>query len=65
MAADDRKNTEKAETRITERMLLDLMREAALQDRKLSDYLRFILRNHLYGHCRAGDSDSNEDNCRH
>ena len=60
MAADDRKNTERAETKVTERMLLDLGRAAALQDRTLSEFIRILLRNHLYGHCRQMESESNE-----
>ena len=64
MSADDRKNTERAETKVTERMFLDIARAASLQDRSVSDYLRVLIRNHLYGHCRSGATESNDDMSR-
>ncbi len=61
---DDRKNTERIETKGTERMLLDLSKLAALEDRSLSEYLRIILRRHLYGNAKAFDSESLDDKNR-
>ncbi len=64
MSVDDRKNNERIESKITERMLLDISRAAALQDRSLSDYVRLVLRNHLYGHVRASEGECNDEMSR-
>lgn len=47
--ADDRKKEEQVCARVTERMLLDLNRLAALDDVKVSGLIYTILRRHLYG----------------
>lgn len=48
--ADDGKRTEMLCTKATERVALDLMRLAALEDRSLSEYLYLMIRRQLYGH---------------
>lgn len=47
--ADDAKRTENVCTRITERMLLDLSRVAAIDDRSVSEFIFLALRKELYG----------------
>ena len=47
--ADDGKRSEPVSFKATERMLLDLNREACKQERSLSDYLYRVIRHHLYG----------------
>ena len=61
LGADDRKNSERVECKVTERMLLDISRAAAIEDRSVSDFMRIILRDYLYGHCRAMAVSSNDD----
>lgn len=46
---DDRKRTEIASTKLTERMELDLDRLLAVEDRTMSDYLFRLIRRDLYG----------------
>ena len=47
--ADEGKRTECIPDKVTERMALDLLRLAALDDRSLSDYLYRLLQTKLYG----------------
>lgn len=47
--ADDGKRTELACTKVTERMMLDLARLAAVDDRSLSDFMYRLIRQRLYG----------------
>ena len=47
--ADDNKRSEMACTKVTERMLLDMNRLAALEERSLSDWLYRALRQRIYG----------------
>ncbi len=47
--ADDGKRTENVCTRVTERMLVDLSRVAAIEDRSLSEFIYLALRKELYG----------------
>ena len=45
-------NEKRSETicaRVTERMALDILREATRQDRKISDWLFLLIRKELYG----------------
>jgi hypothetical protein len=49
MAADDGKRTEMVCTKVTERMALDLLRDASIDDRSVSDFIYRLLRHHLYG----------------
>jgi hypothetical protein len=44
--------------RVSEQMELDLMRAAAHQDRSVSDLVRVILGEWLYGHARKLPDDS-------
>lgn len=46
---DDNKRSEVISIKVTERMLLDLLRLAAADDRSMSDYLYGWLRRRLYG----------------
>lgn len=46
---DDGKRTETVCTKVTERMALDLLREATNDDRSVSDFMFRLLRMHLYG----------------
>lgn len=43
------KNSEELKLRLPPSMYLDLSREAARADRSVSDYVRHVLGNHLYG----------------
>ena len=47
--ADDGKRDEQVSAKVTERMLLDLTRLAALDDRSLSDFMFRLIRQRLYG----------------
>lgn len=47
--ADDGKRTELACTKVTERMMLDLNRLAALDERSMSDFMFRLIRQRLYG----------------
>lgn len=47
--ADDGKRSEVICCKATERVALDLMRVAALDDRSPSEYMYLVLRQHLYG----------------
>ena len=47
--ADDGKRSEMACTKVTERMILDMNRLAALEERSLSDWLYRALRQRIYG----------------
>lgn len=44
--------------RVTEQMETDLMRVAALEDRPLSDLIRYALSQWLYGHGRKSEESS-------
>ena len=46
------KQTRTVAVRLSERMEYDLMRLAAASDRSVSDYLRAVLADHMYGHSR-------------
>lgn len=52
---DDRKHSEAVKVWLTERELLDLSREAAREDRKLSDLIRVVMRRYMYGHIGCPD----------
>ncbi len=58
--ADDRKRTNQITLRLTDRELLDLSRNAVLDDRPTADYVHFILRRSLYGTVGVRTSDCNE-----
>ena len=47
--ADDGKRSENVCTRVTERMLLDISRVAAMEDRSVSEFIYLALRRELYG----------------
>ena len=47
--ADDGKRTEVLCTKATERVALDLLRVASLDDRSPSEYIYLLIRQHLYG----------------
>ncbi len=47
--ADDGKRSDMACTKVTERMLLDMNRLAALEERSLSDWLYRVVRQRMYG----------------
>ena len=47
--ADDGKKSELVSAKVTERMLLDLSRLAALDERSLSDFMYRLIRQRLYG----------------
>lgn len=47
--ADDGKRTEMVCTKLTERMAIDLMRAASVDDRSVSDFLFMLIRHELYG----------------
>jgi hypothetical protein len=47
--ADDRKRSEMASTKITEQMMLDMSRLAAIEERSLSDWLYRVIRQRIYG----------------
>ena len=51
--ADDGKRTEVVCFKATERMLLDLHREATHDERSLSDFLFLMVRRNLYGCIQA------------
>ena len=44
----DEKRTETICARVTERMALDILREATRQDRKISDWVFLLIRRELY-----------------
>lgn len=48
--------------RVSDRMLSDLSRLAAVDDRKFSDYVRRVLEVHCYGHARSLDPEQAEHN---
>jgi hypothetical protein len=52
MAPGD-KCTEELKTRVSEQMRDDLMRAAFAADRSPSEYVRWVLGLHLYGHVRS------------
>ena len=47
--ADDGKRTEVICTKLSERMALDLLREASKDDRSVSEFLYLLIRRELYG----------------
>lgn len=47
--SDDRKRSELVCTKVTERMALDLLHVAAVEERSVSDCMYRLLRCHLYG----------------
>jgi hypothetical protein len=53
--ADDRKRTENLCTKVTERMAVDLNRELARLDVKLSSWLYVLIRRELYGVTRQDE----------
>lgn len=55
---EDGKRTEVVSTKLTERMALDLHREAMHEDRSVSEFLFMLIRRELYGRTlRHRDSD--------
>lgn len=62
---DHEKNIDKLHLRLSEPLLLELMRLAAGEDRSLSDYVRLVLTTHVWGHSRrfadASVSDARSD----
>lgn len=56
--ADDGKRTELACTKVTERMMLDLNRLAALDERSMSDFMYRLIRQRLYGDVARLSTDS-------
>lgn len=59
MSADDRKRDNKVAVRLSDRELLDLSRNAALDERSLGDYIHFVLRRSLYGTVGLRSAESN------
>lgn len=55
------KLTECVKVHLSERELLDLSRVGAMEDRSLSEMVRVVLRNFLYGRVRGEFADSNLD----
>lgn len=49
---DNEKNLDKLHLRLSEPLMLELMRLAAGEDRSLSDYVRLVLTTHVWGHSR-------------
>ena len=47
--ADDNKRSEQVCVKVTERMYIDLGREAAMQERSVAELIYTILRRELYG----------------
>lgn len=47
--ADDGKRSEVICTKVTERVALDLLRLATLDDRSVSEYINLMIREKLYG----------------
>jgi len=47
--SDDGKRSELVCVKVTERMALDLLRDATSDDRSVSDFMYRLLRLHLYG----------------
>lgn len=47
--ADDRKKSELACTKVTEQMMLDMNRLAAIEERSMSDWLFRVIRQRIYG----------------
>lgn len=47
--ADDGKRSEQVCVKVTERMYIDLGREAAIEDRSVAELIYTILRRELYG----------------
>lgn len=56
------KKTARVTVWLTESHEVDLMRLAASDDRKLSEYIAHVLSLHLYGQVRAGREDNNVAN---
>jgi len=56
--ADDRKRSEMASTKITEQMMLDMSRLAAIEERSLSDWLYRVIRQRIYGDVAKLSMDS-------
>lgn len=54
------KCTEELKLRLPESLLLQLSRLAHADDRKLSEYIRFVLSSHVFGHAVRLD-DASED----
>ena len=58
--ADDRKRDNKIIVRVTDRELLDLSRNAAVDERELAAYCHYVLRRSLYGTVGSRADDGNE-----
>jgi hypothetical protein len=58
--ADDGKRTEQVCVKVTERMYIDLGREAALEERTVADLIFTILRRELYGRSMRGRTMESE-----
>lgn len=54
--ADDSKRDEAITVKVTERVLLDLNRLAARDERSLSEFIYLTLRHHLYGNMVQPDA---------
>lgn len=58
--ADDGKRSEVVSTKLTERMALDLMHEAAREDRSVCEFIYLLIRKELYGRHGRRDSESSQ-----
>ena len=59
---DDGKRTEVICTKLSERMALDLLREASADDRSISEFLYLLIRRELYG--RTGQPRNSAESTR-
>lgn len=62
---DDTKHTERVPMNLTEREYVDTMRAAVRLNKKPAEYIRFILRQSLYGTVGMERSDVNQSNVTH
>ena len=64
MADHHEKKTARMTLWFTESMEIELMRRAAADDRKLSEYIAHVLSLHLYGQVRTSAENNNVANSR-
>jgi hypothetical protein len=58
--ADDGKRSEVLCTKVTERMALDMLRLASLDDRSVSEFMFLLIRRELYGHIVKLNDDAEQ-----
>jgi hypothetical protein len=57
---ENKKCTERIETKVPEQLFMDLSRLAQSEDRSISDLVRKILDGHLYGHIKRLPQNGND-----